>query len=131
MRTTTGFGQNAAAIVPMPSDEALDEEVLAVGIAADQPLELARGSRDRSTCSGCSERQRMGLDRLADDELHARQPDAVVGQERRLEGEVGIAEVDHDLGRRAGELADLVALDVEADLARGRRARCRPRRTRP
>ena len=62
---------------------------------------------------GMHERQRVGLDGLADDELHAGQADAVVGQERGLEGEVGVAEVDHDLGRRACHVFDLGPLDVE------------------
>ena len=59
----------------------------------------------------------MRPDRLADDELHPGEADAVVRQERRLEGEVGIAEVDHDLRRGPRQVADLGAIDVEAHLA--------------
>ncbi len=60
----------------------------------------------------------MGLDRLADDELHAREADAVVRQERGLEGQIRVAQVDHDLGGRPGHLAHVGAIDVEGDLAR-------------
>ena len=42
----------------------------------------------------------MDADVLADDELHPRQPDAVVRQHGGLEGELGIAEVHHDGGAR-------------------------------
>jgi hypothetical protein len=34
------------------------------------------------------ERARMRLDGFADDELHAREPDAIAGQERGLEGQI-------------------------------------------
>ena len=43
------------------------------------------------------ERHRMDADVLADDELHAREPDPVIGQHRGMEGQLGIAEIDHDL----------------------------------
>ena len=73
----------------------------------------------------------MGANRLADDELHARQTHAVVGQERCLEGEIGITEVDHDLGLRTSEIPHLAALYMEAHLPVDRPARYRPPHTRP
>ena len=39
----------------------------------------------------------MDADVLADDEFHPREPDAVIRQHRRVVGEFGIAEIDHDL----------------------------------
>src|SRR5664280_2396510 len=51
------------------------------------------------------QRHRMDLDVLADDEFHPRQADAIVGEHRRPEGQLGIAEVQHDLGARALDLA--------------------------
>ena len=42
----------------------------------------------------------MDADVLADNELHARQPDPVIGQHRGVVGEFRVAEIDHDLGAR-------------------------------
>jgi len=44
-------------------------------------------------------------------------PHAVVRKERRLEGEIGITEVDHDLGVGSGKIADVAAIDVESHFA--------------
>ena len=44
----------------------------------------------------------MDADILIDDELHARQPDAVIGQHGGVESEVRIAQIDHDLGLGRG-----------------------------
>ena len=47
------------------------------------------------------QRQRMDLDVGGDDEFHPRQADAVVGNEGKREGLLGIGEVHHDLRARA------------------------------
>ena len=47
------------------------------------------------------ERHRMDTDVLIDNELHSREPNAVVGQHRGVIGKLGIAEIDHDLRARA------------------------------
>ena len=40
----------------------------------------------------------MDLDRVADDELHPRQPDAVARQPPPAEGRRWVGQVEHDLG---------------------------------
>ena len=99
-----------------PLGEPLDEERLAVGVAAGEPGDRGGrlGIRDLLRVE---KRHRVGPDRLADDELHPGEPDTVVRQERRLEGEVRVAEVDHDVGLGALQALDLGAHDVERDLA--------------
>ncbi len=70
----------------------------------------------------------MHADMLADDELHAREADAVVRQHRRVERQIGIAEIHHDVrcaaapGRSIGTLRHLerqFAVIDTADLAFG------------
>ena len=64
----------------------------------------------------------MDADMLADDEFHARQPDPVVRPHRRLEGKIGVAEIDHDLragpaDRRQVDLRDLDGNGAGIDVA--------------
>ena len=74
----------------------IDEELRLVGIAGRQTVDLRLiGGRD---AVGMQQGQRMDLDVGADDELQARQPDAVVGKLRQAECFLGIADVHHDLG---------------------------------
>ena len=58
----------------------------------------------------------MDADVLADDEFHARQPDAVIGQHRGVKGEFGIAEIDHDLGARPRHRCGRHPRDLERQL---------------
>ena len=85
--------------MPTPSDKPLDEEIGRLRIVAHQPCD-GRPRLGRGDLVGAGERHRMDADVLVDDELHARQPDPVIGQHRGVEGELGIAEIDHDLGAR-------------------------------
>ena len=48
----------------------------------------------------------MDADVLVDDEFHARQPDAVIGQHGAFEREVRIAEIEHHLGARLGHFRE-------------------------
>ena len=73
----------------------------------------------------------MRLDVLVDDELHARQADAVDGQEARLERDLRIAEVDHHMGRRAAPVATGRWSRSGTAPCRHRPCRCRPRRSSP
>ena len=50
---------------------------------------------------------------LADDEFHARQADPVVRPHRRLEGKIGIAEIDHDLRARPADRRQVDGRDLE------------------
>ena len=50
-----------------------------------------------------NECHRVNTDVLVDNELHAREPDPVIGQHCGVIGELGIAEIDHDRGARAGQ----------------------------
>ena len=116
IRTTTGLGQNPAAMVPMPSDSRSTKKCSPSWYPFISRARAVRASGS-STLSRVKQRERVGPYVLADDELHPCEADAVAGQERGLEGEVGVAEVDHDLGRGALKVADLGALDAERDLA--------------
>ena len=59
----------------------------------------------------------MDADMLADDELHARQADALVRHHRGAEREIRIAEIDHDLGPRHRQGAGRHARHLERHLA--------------
>ncbi len=83
-----------------PLAEPLDEVGRAVGVLRRQRAHR-RAHALVADALGLQQRHRVGLDRLADDELHARQADAVAGHQAGLEGQLGVAEVDHDLGGRA------------------------------
>ena len=45
-----------------------------------------------------NEHHRMDADMLVDDEFQSRETDTVIREHRRMVGELGIAEIDHDLG---------------------------------
>src|SRR5690242_11352494 len=76
--------------------QALDEEVRGSAMMPGQASDgLAIGRRDDLV--RLDKRHWMDADVLGDHELHARKTDTVVWPQRRLEGEIGIAEVDHDL----------------------------------
>ena len=60
----------------------------------------------------------MDADVLGDDELEAGQPHAFVGQPAKLERELGIADVHHDLGRRRGHLVERDVDDLDVEQAR-------------
>jgi len=57
----------------------------------------------------------MDADVLVDDELEPGEADALVGQPAELEGELGVADVHHDLGRRDRHPVerDVDGLDLE------------------
>jgi hypothetical protein len=50
---------------------------------------------------------------LTDDELHSREPDAVIGQHRGVKGELRIAKIDHDRGVQPGHIGSLYAGHLE------------------
>ena len=78
-----------------PLGEALDKERRGIGVVSCQPGNaLAIGCRGHLV--GTCQRHRMDADMVVDDELHARQADAIVGPHRRLEGKLRVAEIDHD-----------------------------------
>ena len=90
----------------------LDEVVRRLRIVAHELLDfLARLGRD--DLFRADQRHRVHLDVLADDEFHPRQPDAVVGKHRGPECQFGIAEVQHDLGARAFDLAQFNMRDLD------------------
>jgi hypothetical protein len=92
--------------------QALNEKAAPIGVAASHPGQFQPGRRVGHPF-GMQQRQRVGLDGLADNEFHPGQSHAVAGQERGLEGQVRVAEVDHDPGLRARQDGDLGALDAE------------------
>ena len=59
----------------------------------------------------------MHADVLADDELHSRQPNSVVGQHGGPKGKLRVAEVHHDLRARTMERVGIKAGDAERDIA--------------
>ena len=77
------------------------------------------------------QRHRMRLDVLGDDELHAREADAVVGQEAGLEGSLGIAELIMILVFGRGSSSQVGTLRPRTGACPRRRGRRRPRRTTP
>ena len=99
-----------------PLGQALDEEVLTIGVVPRQLGEFGPDLRV-AYLLGVQQSQGMSPDRFADDEFHTCEPHAVVRKERRLEGEIGITEVDHDLGVGSGKIADVAAIDVESHFA--------------
>ncbi len=80
---------------------------------------VARETLDGGALAGIGDlfrvqqRHRVHLDVLVDDEFHAHQPDSIVGQKARLEGKLRVAEVHHDLGRRARHAREVGALGGE------------------
>ena len=84
--------------------EFLDEVVGRPGVSADQ-LADRPSRRRRGDLVGADQRHRMHLDGFADDEFHARQPDAVVRQLGRFERQSGIAQVEHDRRLRPPQFA--------------------------
>ena len=64
------------------------------------------------------QRLRMHADVAVDDELEPRQPDAVVGQLAKLERQLRVADIHHDLGRRSRHLVqrDIDDFDIRQAL---------------
>ena len=115
-RTITGLGWNAAAIVPTPSESLLHEEVARRLIVLGQLFDLAAHGRRFDLLRIC-ERHRMDADGFVDDEFHARQPDPVIWQHGRAEGEIRIAEIDHHLGPGPRNRCQIERRDLEGKLA--------------
>ena len=59
----------------------------------------------------------MDVDVVVDDELEARQADAGVGDLGEIEGQLRIADIDHDLQADVGHLAPADFLDLGLDQA--------------
>ena len=72
--------------------------VIAADSLADLCLEVRRLRIE------IDQRLRMHAHVSVDDELEPRQPDAIVGQLAKLERQLRIADIQHDLGRRSGHL---------------------------
>ncbi len=92
--------------------ELFDEEVGAGGMIADQfehrvPLTLV------ADLLRMQQRERMRLDVLGDHEFHPREAHPVVGQEAALQGDLGIAEYEHDLGSGTRQLRYVRATGLE------------------
>ena len=113
----TGFGIEGRRDGAHALRELLDEEVRGARIVRGEGVQrrpfLGVGHPLR-----VDERHGVRPDVFGDDELHAGQPDAVVGNEAGLEGQLGVAEVDHDLGAGTPELVHVDAMDREGKGAR-------------
>ena len=90
----------------------VDEELRFVVVAGGQVVEL-RSDRGVFDFVVVEERERMGLDVARDNELLARQADAIVRDEGKREGLFRIGDVHHDLRARAFDLVQIRAFDVE------------------
>ncbi len=96
-------------------DDFLHVELGRAGIPADALFDVAL-----ELCRLVGEfEQRLGVDAdvAGDDEFQARQAHAFVRQALELEGELGIADVHHDLGRRRRHLVQTHIDDVDGQRA--------------
>ena len=93
----------------------LDEESHRVVIAGHLAAHLvAHAGLERCELE---QRPRMHADHAVDDELEAREPDAVVRDRREVEGAVRIADVHHDAHGRGRQRVELDALLLEVEAA--------------
>jgi len=97
--------------------ESFDKKVRRLSVSAREALDRG-ASLGRHHLLGRYERHRMHADMLADDELHAGQAYPIVGQQRGLEGQIWVSQIDHDGRVRPFELAGGDALDLERQLTR-------------
>jgi hypothetical protein len=110
----TGFGQNAAAMVPTPS-----ASVRTKNSRGEPTLRLSDATRARSAPVSFSEySSAIGCTPdIADDELHSREADAGVRHRRGTAREIGIAKIDHDMGARQLQRVGRQARDLERHIA--------------
>ena len=96
--------------MPTPSASFSTKKSARLCVVARPVAAIALPLGRRGDLVGLDQRHRMDADMFADDEFHAREADAVVGQHRRLEGQIRIAEIDHDRGARLREFVQRPSL---------------------
>ena len=110
----TGFGIVRRGDGADTLGQLVHEELDLVGVARRDLVHLFAHVVGHALIAG--QRQRMHLHPVGEDELHARQADAVVGDRRLLEGNLGAAHIHHDLGAWPRHVAHIDRLHLERQL---------------